>query len=384
MRDFLMKLFDADFVPHGMCYFWNPRIVWLHVSSDALIFLAYLSISCTLAYFVRRRKDLPFSWIFVMFAVFILGCGLTHLVEVWTVWHGTYRLAGVVKLVTALASVATAIQLVPLVPRALAIPSPEQLRVANERLARRTEELQRSNAELQRFAYAASHDLQEPLRAVASYTQLLARRYRGQLDRDADEFIDYAVAGAKRMQPLIADLLAYSRLDANPKGQGPASCEEALALALAHLRTLVRETGAEITHDPLPVVLADRAQLAQVFQNLMANALKYRNQAPPRVHVSARRQGPMWLLSVRDNGIGIDPQYAERIFLMFQRLHTSEKYPGTGMGLAICQKIVERHGGAIWLESEPGRGSKFYFTLPAPTEAASPVRLAEARVGSGA
>ena len=225
-------------------------------------------------------------------------------------------------------------------------------------------ELARSNADLQQFAYVASHDLQEPLRMVSSYTQLLGRRYKGKLDADADEFIAFAVDGATRMQRLIQDLLAFSRVSRGSHKPEPVSIEEAFARAMENLRQSVTESGAVITHDPLPTVIGDRNQLAQVFQNLLGNAIKFRGQDPPRIHVSARRAGAEWLFSIRDNGIGIDRQYADRIFVIFQRLHTSQEFPGTGIGLAICKKIVERHEGRIWFESEPGKGATFYFTIP--------------------
>ncbi len=234
---------------------------------------------------------------------------------------------------------------------------------AEEALAKRTEELARSNADLERFAYVASHDLQEPLRMVASFTQLLAKRYRGKLDGDANEFIGYAVDGARRMQILINDLLTYSRVGTRGKDFNPTNCEAALEAALTNLKKGIEETGAVVSHDPLPTVPADETQLGQLIQNLVGNALKFHGSAPPRVHVSAQEVDGEWRFSVRDNGIGIDPQHADRIFVIFQRLHTAAEYPGTGIGLAISKKIVERHGGRIWVESEPGHGATFYFTL---------------------
>jgi signal transduction histidine kinase len=223
--------------------------------------------------------------------------------------------------------------------------------------------LQRANDELQQFAYVASHDLQEPLRMVTSYVQLLARRYHGQLDADAEEMIGYVVDGAQRMRALIADLLAYARVEAQGAQLTETDGEAVLAQALQDLQLAVAESGAEVTHDPLPTVTAVPGQLRQLFENLLSNALKFRGTAPPRVHLSAQRQGAEWLFSVRDNGIGLDPKQAERIFQMFQRVHTRKAYPGTGIGLALCKKIVERHGGRIWVESEPGRGTTFFFTL---------------------
>jgi PAS domain S-box-containing protein len=237
-------------------------------------------------------------------------------------------------------------------------------RDAESTLARKVEELSRSNEELGQFAYIASHDLQEPLRMVASYTQLLARRYKGKLDSNADEYITFAVDGANRMQRLIQDLLLYSRVGTKGNELLDTSSEGALLQALGSLRAAIRESGALVTHDPLPTVLADRSQLAQLFQNLVGNAIKYQNGEIPQVHISAARNGgKKWLFSVKDNGLGIEPQYFERIFGMFQRLHKRDEFAGTGIGLAICKKIVERHGGAISVESQSGQGSTFRFTL---------------------
>ncbi len=233
------------------------------------------------------------------------------------------------------------------------------------RLVNTVGELKRSNDELQQFAYVASHDLQEPLRMVASYTQLLSKRYKGQLDSEADEFIAFAVDGSNRMQGLIQDLLAYSRAGTNGKALHEISSENALAEALLNLRATIQESSAEVTNDPLPALLTDDTQLTQVFQNLVGNAIKYRSAEVPRVHVSATKNGGKdWIFSVRDNGLGIDPQYFDRIFVLFQRLHGREEFKGTGIGLTICKKIVERLGGRIWVESQPEKGSTFHFTLP--------------------
>ena len=239
------------------------------------------------------------------------------------------------------------------------------LRRAEEELKRYAAELKRSNQELQQFAYVASHDLQEPLRMVASYTQLLAKRYKGKLGSDADEFIGYAVDGATHMQALINDLLDYSRVGRKGKDFEPTDCTALLERTLDNLRKAVEESSAKVTHDPLPTVMADDVQLGQLFQNLIGNALKFRSKEPPHIHISAQQKGDKWLFSVRDNGIGIDPGFSERIFTIFQRLHKRGDYPGTGIGLAICKKIVERHGGSIWVKSKPEKGSTFYFTIPA-------------------
>ena len=238
------------------------------------------------------------------------------------------------------------------------------LREAHEELSRRAQDLARSNSELQQFAYVASHDLQEPLRMISSYTQLLMRRYGTIFDQDAKEFMEFIVDGAARMKQLIEDLLAYSRVGTRGREPEPTDAQAALDQALANLRAAVESSGATVTHDAMPTVRADASQLAQLFQNLVGNAIKFRGAEPPRIHVGAQEKESEVVLSVRDNGIGIDPQYFERIFVIFQRLHSKAEYEGTGIGLAICKKIVDRHGGRIWVESAPGTGAVFKWTVP--------------------
>ncbi len=240
-----------------------------------------------------------------------------------------------------------------------------QRKQAEESLAHTTEALARSNQDLEQFAYVASHDLQEPLRMVAGYLQLLSERYRGQLDEKADKFIAYAVDGAERMSGLIRDLLAYSRVSSGGERLCAISAEEALDFAVENLAAAIKDSGAAVRHEPLPMVQADGAQLRQLFQNLVGNAIKFRS--PDRkaeIQVSAIKDADGWLFTVSDNGIGFDQRYQDKMFLIFQRLQSRGKYPGTGIGLAICKRIVERHGGRIWANSTPGQGSTFYFTLP--------------------
>ena len=334
---------------------------------------------------IGRSSDRPEDLWFSLIGVFFGLSGLTFQYstlwsESWWYWHALGLTASLLVLgllvhghIQTLASL-----------KALLI---ERKRAEQER-ERLLAELQRSNKELEQFASAASHDLQEPLRVISGFAQLIEKRYKGKLDEDGDTFMDHIVEGSVRMQLLISDLLGYSRVTTRGRPFGPVDCNEVLQKALANLQTAVDEAGAVITADPLPVFPADEMQLVRLFQNLLGNAVKYRKkEEPPRVHVAVKpiaecgvrnaecgikseirnlkseiKKG--WLFSVRDNGIGIEARSFERIFEIFQRLHSRGDYPGTGIGLAICKKIVERHGGCIWVESELGKGSTFFFILP--------------------
>jgi hypothetical protein len=240
-----------------------------------------------------------------------------------------------------------------------------QLLKANEKLQGLNNQLIKSNQELEQFAYIASHDLREPLRMVTSFTELLGKRYSNQLGAEGQKIINFAIEGATRMEALINDLLSYSRLGTRKEPFQTIDCEEVLDITLSNLQVAIAETNTQIIRDSLPIVRGDRAQLVQLFQNLIDNAIKYRSQQPPVIEIQAESQQNQWLFSIKDNGIGIAPQYFRRIFKIFQRLHTRDEYPGTGIGLAICQKIVEQHGGKIWVESELEKGATFYFSLPA-------------------
>ena len=256
-----------------------------------------------------------------------------------------------------------------------------EMRRAERDLATRARDLERSNADLEQFAYAASHDLQEPLRMVASYVTLIARRYRGKLDRDADEFIAFAVDGAERMQKLIRDLLTYSRVTRITRPMEPVDLGQTLRTAMTNLKVAIEDSGACVTAEPLPTVKGDATGLTALVQNLLSNAVKFRGEGPPNIHVGVERGGDEWRISIRDNGIGFDPAQAARMFVIFQRLHAAEKYEGSGIGLAISRKIVERHGGRIWAESNAGGGATFHFTLPVaspePAAAAVPAEKLE-------
>lgn len=394
MDDLQTFLAGQGLLPHGYCIAWSPGLLWTLVSADALIAAAYYSIPLGLFVLARQRRDLAFHWMFYLFAFFILACGTTHLIGLINIWVPIYRVDAALKIVTAGLSVLTAIVLWPLIPKVLALPSPRQmadinrwleteiecrrqaeeaLRAANaeleQRVADRTRELQlandqlaHSNRELEQFAYIASHDLQEPLRMVSAYGQLLERRYAERLDGDAREFLGFMTDGARRLQGMIDDLLALSRASRGPD-LAPTSLDSALERATGNLALVLEESGANLWREPLPQVLGDENQLTRLFQNLLSNAVKFRAEAAPDIRVAAVDRGQEWLVSVSDNGIGIDPKYSERIFAAFQRLHGQSEYPGSGIGLTLCKRIVERHGGRIWVESAPGRGATFFFSL---------------------
>lgn len=386
MSEFFRNLFASDFMPHGYCMRWSSGVIWLHVVSDLLTAVAYYVIPFALIYLVRRRKDLAFNWMFIAFGIFILSCGATHLMAVVTLWNPVYRIDGVIKAVTALSSVATAVALIRIMPMVLRIPSPEQLRVEiaqrksaeeqltllnadlERRVQERTAALERYNAALERVAYISSHDLREPLRTVASFTQLLANRYRSALDQTGQEFVDYIVSGAKKMSGLIDGLLKYTEAVHDAKENlEPVSLNEALRGALVGLEAAVAEAGATIESGEMPEVMARPIELQQVFQNLLSNSLKYRSpDRPLRFSVSAERRGDRVMTVVADNGIGFDMKYEKLIFQAFKRLHGNEM-PGDGLGLAICHSIVESFGGRISVASKPGEGTAFYVELPAAT-----------------
>ncbi|MGB3496246.1 MAG: ATP-binding protein [Elainellaceae cyanobacterium] len=386
----------SRYMPHGQCYLWQTELVWLHGISDVLIALAYYSIPIFLIYVSYQRPDIPFRGFFGLFGVFILACGTTHLLEVWTLWHPAYWLSGIVKAATALISLYTAMELIPLTPKVLQWPSPSQLQKVNQqleemnceletRVEQRTTELsnaiyqlrqeveqrqqaevtlKQSNEELKQFVYVASHDLQEPLRVINSYAELLAAKYENLLDEKAEKYLSRIVSGAIRMKALIEDLLSYSKVSNFITKFSTTDCNKIVEESIGLLGVSIEKEQATVTYDTLPTVKANSEQLVRLFQNLIGNAIKYRRECAPRIHITSTQEDGYWLFSVEDNGIGIESQYTERIFIIFQRLHSRRHYDGTGLGLAISKKIIEQHDGKIWVESVPGEGSNFWFTLP--------------------
>lgn len=374
------------FMPHGHCYLWNPRLIWLHVTSDALIALSYISIPFTLLHFIRRRTDLPFNWMFLCFGAFIVACGATHAMEIWTLWTPAYWIAGAVKAVTAAASVPTAVLLIRLVPRALAIPSPEELRVANDalreahgKLEKRVEErtaelrerakveiaLKSANRELEAFSYSVAHDLRAPLRAINAFSQMLRAEHGASLDADGLDCLSEITKNAQRMAALIDALLALARVARMEVHTARVDFAELARASAARLSTEdPSRRVALVAPEHLPAHMdADLAHT--LVDNLVGNAWKFTaNVTEARIELGVTTERDAQVFFVRDNGAGFDPAYASKLFAPFQRLHPASAFPGNGVGLATVQRILQRHGGSIRAEGAVDRGATFYFTLP--------------------
>ncbi|MEZ4434417.1 MAG: ATP-binding protein [bacterium] len=398
MGEFMLKLFDTgDFPARWHCGTWSEGHGWLHILSDLAIFGAYAAIPTTIAFFVLRRQDVPFPRIFWLFAAFIFSCGTTHLVEAAIFWQPVYRFSGLLKLTTAVVSWITVVALVRAMPLAMSLPGMArmnaELQAVNERLQAEVTErrlveqrllenaaaleganaaLQAKNQELADFTYMASHDLQEPLRKLVSFSELLKEDAGDALPQEAREDLAFITDAAERMKGLVNSLLRLSRVGQNRLQIEDVPVADAVAEALDVLSVPIDESGASVRlPETLPTLPADRALLVQLFQNLIGNAIKFVPAgAAPIIEITAADEEDGWIIGVRDHGIGLDPAQAEQIFVPFRRLHTRNEYKGSGIGLAICRKIVERHGGWIRVESQPGEGAHFRFYLgsgePAP------------------
>ncbi|WP_426189795.1 sensor histidine kinase [Massilia sp. DWR3-1-1] len=363
-------------MPHGHCYLWQPAVLWLHVVSDALIAMAYFTIPPTLLFFVWRRKDLQFNFMFLCFAVFILACGASHLMEIWTVWHPTYWLAGAIKAITALASIPTAILLMKLVPFALALPSPAALAASNAQLRREIDdririerllseknlELSALNEELKAFSYSVSHDLRAPLRSMDGFSLVLLEDYEHVLDEDGKLVLKRIRLASQRMGHLIDDLLRLSEV-----GRAALRCElldlSALGGAIA-AQLAADHPQRELAWDIEPgmQIDGDKALLQIVLQNLLENAWKFTSKtSKPVIRIGSLEQAGGTVYFVADNGAGFDMQHMGNMFGAFQRLHKAADFAGTGIGLALVKRIILRHGGRIWAEAEVGKGATFYF-----------------------
>lgn len=383
----LVSLLTADFLPRGTAFFWQPGILWLQVIANLVTAMALIASVVLLA---RMRPKLPTGIGLRPAGLLLLLLAAAFVLEVWLNWIGLYRLETLLKIAIAAVAAYGALSLWRRLPNLLAAPDPQQLAQENVLLRRELEELRQREAEhaaerasleqraeeqqeaaerseqnLEQYSYTVSHDLQEPLRMVVGFTQLIQKRYRDQLDNEGREFVDLTVQSASRMSNMLADLLRLSRVGREEIPQQPVSLQQALDQAIAPLEPSLESAHAQLEIEELPAVRGHEALLSQVFQHLLDNALKFRTEQPLRIKINAERQDDTWKITLRDNGIGMDPKFADRVFQPFQRLHTIEEYPGTGIGLALVQRIIERHGGRVGVESAPGQGACFWFTLPA-------------------
>jgi hypothetical protein len=370
--EFFHKLFGAESWPaRWHCGRWTDFHGWLYICSDVAIWAAYFIIPVFLIKLLRQRPDIPFPKVFILFGAFILLCGLTHLVDATMFWWPAYRLNAFVRFLTACVSWGTIVALAKIFPQALALKTASEFEaeIAERKkieliLQERTKELERKNAETEQFAYVASHDLQSPLRNIANVSNLLETEYGSVLDETGHEYLGYLSAATKRMQNIITDLLEYSRVG-NNKTRTVVNCEQALQEVIKDLSIIVKESNTQIVIESLPVITCYETELKLLFQNLITNSIKYRKKDSNLIiKIYAEDEYNQWKFAVKDNGIGIDKKYHEKIFIIFQKLHSQEEYPGTGIGLAHCKKIAEQHGGKIWVESALGEGSTFYFTIP--------------------
>jgi two-component system, chemotaxis family, sensor kinase Cph1 len=353
IKDFV---FSTGLMPHGYCLAWSPGLVWSMVTADAIIGLSYYSIPLGLLYFVRRQRELRFNWLLVMFSLFIFACGTTHFIDIASIWAPVYRLDALLKIVTATVSLLTAIALWPLVPRISAF-------IADRQQAFRAVEA--SNQELEQFAYAVSHDLKSPLRSIGSFAGLLERKYKGKMDSDAEEYLGYIRDSVMQMNGLIDDLLRLAQVNARQFELKPVSARRCVDAACELLRQDLQESGADVRVGDLPEVSGDERLLVSLFQNLISNANKFRQPgARPLIQIEATPQHGAWRFTVRDNGIGIPQGQSEQLFKVFKRLHSGEHYPGSGIGLSMCRKIVQLHRGDIGIDPTPGAGTMVWFTLP--------------------
>ncbi len=377
----LWDYLNQTFMPHGGCYFWRPDLLWLQVGSDFLIAIAYFSIPWALIHFIRRRQDIAFDRLFFMFASFIFFCGVTHVFSIITTWNPLYYTEGAIKAITGVVSAWTAVALWVLMPTFMRIPSMAQLRESNERLSREVSERERAEDELRRtnerlealverrteeleqFAYAASHDLEEPLRHVRTYTSFLEHDLGENLPEKAQEDMYFIRSSASRMSAMIKALLDLSRAGKQQLEWGRIRVQDVIDEAVEQLRESFEGREVEICGKVSHEIDADLSLLGALYQNLISNALKY-SQDPVRLEFSENDRGSTVIFGVRDNGIGIGQAYVEEIFKPFSRLHGEVDCPGSGIGLSLCRKIVERHGGEIWVESKVGEGSHFRFQMP--------------------
>lgn len=344
------------FIPHGHCYLWTPGLVLLHAGSDALIGLAYVAIPIALLMVVRQRQDLPFSWMFVLFGVFIVACGLTHLVEIWNIWNANFWFSGGVKFVTAAASIPTAYMLFRLLPTIRSMPTRDDLVYANRGL-------ENANYELEQFSSAVSHDLRAPLRRMSGFSEALKNNYSGQLDEQGQHYLDRIQEASQGMEAIIDDLLSLSRLQREALKEETVDLSRIAEQIVSELREADAERRVEVDIQSGLMLRGDASMLTMALKNLLSNAWKFsKERSQARIRVGETTVEGQRVIYVNDNGVGFDMSLAHKVFDPFQRLHGESGYPGTGIGLTIVDRIIRKHGGEIWPESQMGEGSTFYFT----------------------
>lgn len=363
--DFLSRLTDtSDWPPRWQCGHWTDFHGWLYIASDLTIWLAYMGIPLILMRFIFVKRGVPLPGVFALFGAFILLCGTSHLVDAAMFWWPAYRFNALVRFLTAIVSVATVFALIRYFKAAVGLRTSSEYERELTIRQQILQELSRSNQELEQFAYVASHDLQSPLRTISSYLTLLETTYDNRLDEPGRHMIQTATAAASRMRVLINDLLAFSHVGSSVEF-AEVNLQDLVAEILEEQQLEVAAAQATIQVGPLPTLEAGRTELKQLFQNLITNGLKYRRaDVPVQLQVNATELPNSYQFSVADNGIGIDPKHHQRVFMLFQRLHGRATYPGTGIGLATCKKIIDMYGGEIWIDSVPGQGSTFYLTIP--------------------
>ena len=369
--EFIEKLFGTEsWPPRWHCGRWTDFHGWLYIISDLSVWAAYFVIPIFLIKLIRQRPGIPFPKVFYLFGAFILFCGTTHLVDASMFWWPAYRLNALVRFATGCISWFTIYALFKTMPQVLALRTSGEFEAelserkkVEKKLNEYTKDLEIKNKEVEQFAYVASHDLQEPLRTISNYVGLFQKKYKGKLDNDSDDYLNFINGATGRMQALIKDLLEYSRIGHNKK-MTEINCNKILQEVLNEMEASIKESGAEINSELLPLVNG-YPDLKSLFQNLISNAIKFRQSSVKSIiNITSQDKVNEWLFAVKDNGIGIDTIYHERVFTIFQKLHNQQEYVGTGIGLAHCKKIIELHSGKIWLESEPGKGSTFYFSIP--------------------
>lgn len=356
MDVFPTGILAQGFIPHGHCYLWTPSLVMLHAGSDALIGLAYVAIPIALVAVVRQRRDLPFSWMFVLFGVFIVACGATHLVEIWNIWHSDYWFSGGVKFVTAAASIPTAYLLFRLLPAIRTIPTRNDLLYANRAL-------ENANYELEQFSSAVSHDLRAPLRKMEGFSEALRNSHSEQLDEKGQHYLDRIQEASRRMESIIDDLLSLSRLQREALHYETVDVSRIAEQIVAELREEAPRRQVEIDIQQGLELQGDADMLSIALKNLLTNAWKFsETQSPARIRVGETTVEGRRAIFVSDNGVGFDMRHANKLFVPFQRLHGERRFAGTGIGLTIVDRIIRKHGGEVWAESRSGEGSTFYFT----------------------